>query len=39
MSFSSQRDVCYVIDLAIQLLIANWVYKNTSSAQAPAIQG
>ncbi len=27
MSFSSQRAVCYFVDLAIPVLVANWVYK------------
>ncbi len=27
MSFSSQRAVCYLVDLAIPVLVAHWVYK------------
>ena len=27
MSFSSQRAVCYLVDSAIPILIANWLYK------------
>ena len=27
MSFSSQRAVCYLVDLAILVLVTNWFYK------------
>ena len=27
MSFSSQRAVCYLVDLVIPVLVANWLYK------------
>ena len=39
MSFSSQRNIYYLVDLVIPLLIANWIYENASNTQAPAIQG
>ena len=32
MNFSSQKDVCYFIDYAIWLLVANWVYEDASGA-------
>ena len=27
MSFSCQRIICYLVDLAISILVANWLYK------------
>lgn len=39
MSFSSQRAVCYLVELAVLVLVANWIYKDANDAQAPVIQG
>lgn len=37
MSFSNQRALYYIVNLAILILFANCIYKNASNAQTLAI--